>query len=158
MKPRIQRLRAEVSSDLAAFNARVEELERLPPLVHETAGSLAQAALAVHNAYGAVEAALSRVTRVLEGDLPEGPDWHQTLLNDMALEIESVRPAVLSPETLVGLRPLLAFRHFLRHSYAVALDGERLEDLRKVALQVRPLVQQDFTRLDNLLRGLAAAV
>jgi hypothetical protein len=151
MNARIQRLRAEVASDARAFDARVEEIAALPPLAGSARSTLAQAAVALHHAYGAVEAALMRVARALEEGVPEGPDWHQALLASMALDIQGVRPAVISAETLAHLQRLLGFRHFFRHSYAADWDAQRLEDLRVVAIAARPLVADDLRTLDRLL-------
>ena len=154
MSAALRRLRAEVASDLALFEARIAELATLPQLA-SGGGAPAQAAVALHHAYGAVEAALVRVARVLEGSAPQGADWHQELLTAMGLEIEGVRPRVLGDETIGRLRRLLSFRHFFRHAYGVALDPARLEELRVVAIEVRPLVRRDFEELDRLLRALA---
>jgi hypothetical protein len=151
---RIQRLRAEVASDARAFDARVEEIASLPPLAGSPRSTLAQAAVALHHAYGAVEAALMRVARALEEGVPEGPDWHQALLASMALDIQGVRPAVISLETLGHLQRLLGFRHFFRHCYAVDWDAQRLDDLRAVATGARPLVAEDLRKLDRLLNEL----
>lgn len=155
MRPVVQRVRAEVTSDFDTFVARAEELAALPRFAADPA-PLAQAAVALHHAYGAVESALIRIARLLEGEAPTGPDWHQALLASMALEIESIRPPVLSPETLADLRMLLSFRHFFRHAYSVQLDPERLEELRSVAIRLRTSLRADFARLDDLLRELAS--
>jgi hypothetical protein len=156
MKVRLQRLRAEIGSDRAAFEARLAELHRLE-LASETAAEadLAQAALALHHAYGAVESLLERVSRTIEGSLPEGADWHQALLDSMALEIEDVRPRVLGDQSVGLLRRLLAFRHFLRHAYAVKLDRDRLVGLRDDALALQPHLTADIDQLDSFLSQLA---
>jgi hypothetical protein len=154
---RIQRLRAEVASDRAAFEQRIAELESLGPLEHAARGELAQAAVALHHAYSAVEAALARLARVLGEGPPEGSEWHQELLHVMGLELEGVRPAVLSARTSALLQALLAFRHFFRHAYAVPLDAERLAALRVAARDLRPHLAADFDRLDAFLQQLAAA-
>lgn len=156
MKAKIQRLRAEVASDRAAAELRIAELEQLS-LDTPQAGDLAQAAVALHHAYGAVEAALARLARTLGEGLPEGDDWHQALLHIMGLEVEGVRPPILSGESVTLLRRLLAFRHFFRHAYAVALDAERLAALREDALSLRAHVAADFERLDVFLKQLAEA-
>lgn len=153
----IERLRAEVRSDRAAFVARVTELGTLE-LVTGGAPAMAQAAVALHHAFGAIEAALARVARLLEGSLPQGSDWHQQLLVTMALEIPTVRPAVLSAESSIGLRKLLAFRHFFRHAYSVDWDGEQLASLCDTALQLRAPLDRDLDALDVFLAQLAAAV
>lgn len=153
----MQRLRAEVASDSSAFFARVDELRALDASARTTALN-AQVAVALHHAYGAVEAALARVARALEGSLPQGADWHQQLLHTMTLEIPSVRPRVLSPETAADLRKLLAFRHFFRHAYAVAWDADQLATLREVALAVGEPLSRDLAALDAFLERTADAL
>lgn len=155
MNASIQRLRAEVASDLAAFNGRVAELARMAPFASAGPAHLAYAAVALHHGYGAFEAALARVVRVLDGELPGGRDWHQSLLHVATLDIEGVRPALVSTATVARLRQLLGFRHFFRHGYGVELDALRLEELRRVALEAQQLVNDDFEKLDELLKSLA---
>ncbi|HEY4187469.1 MAG TPA: hypothetical protein VGP07_20500 [Polyangia bacterium] len=158
MNPRVQRLRAEIASDVAAYQTLVEELSTLAPLDRPAVqrSALAQAAVALHHAYGAMESALTRIARHLEDGAPEGPDWHQSLVAAMALDVEGVRPAVLSGPTLTALRRLLGFRHFFRHAYAIDLDGSRLEELRNVAVSSRDVVVADFNRFDAILAVLAS--
>lgn len=151
MSPKLQRLRAEIVGDLRAFKARVGELVPLPILTQSGRGPLAEAAVALHHAYGAVESAFSRIARSVDDGLPEGPDWHQALLNVMALEIEQVRPAVISTESRDLLQRLLGFRHFFRHAYAVDLDGDRLEHLRQDAMALLPLLESDLAQFDHFL-------
>jgi hypothetical protein len=151
----IQRLRAEVASDRRALAHQLDELRSLTLGPGAPDGDVARAAVALHHAYAAVEAILSRVCRELEGALPAGPDWHQALLDSMALEIEGVRPAVISRTTLGPLRRLLAFRHFFRHAYAVTLEGARLAELRADAEAADAGLASDLDRLDAFLRELA---
>lgn len=156
LKAVVQRLRAEIQSDRAAWLSRVEELRGLE-LSDGNAGALAQAAVALHHGYGAIESALERVARTLEGTLPVGRDWHVSLLESMSLDIEGVRPRVLSVESLRLLRGLLAFRHFFRHAYAVTLQPPRLEALRADMLALCLPLEQDMDRLDAHLAQVANA-
>lgn len=151
MSPRLQRLRAEVASDLRVFASRVEILASLPQLAVADRPTLAEAAVALHHAYGAIESALSRIARIVDDGLPEGSDWHQALLHTMALAIDEVRPAVLRPKTRSLLQRLLGFRHFFRHAYAIDLDGARLDDLRSCAVAVLPLLSEDLRQFDEFL-------
>lgn len=112
--------------------------------------------MALHHAYGAIENAMARTRRAMEGDALSGARWHEELLSAMALDLAPVRPAILSKDSLTALRTLLGFRHFFRHAYAVALDPARLGELRRVALAALPYLESDFQRLDALLAGLAA--
>ena len=157
MSPRLQRLRAEIARDLTAFRSRVEELETLPPLSGADRASLAAAAVALHHAYGAIESALARIARAIDDGLPEGPDWHQALLEVMTLAIESIRPPVLSAATKELLQRLLGFRHFFRHAYAMDLDGVRLAELQRCAVALMPLIGEDLARFDRFLADAAAS-
>jgi hypothetical protein len=150
----VQRLRAEIASDLSAFQARVAELGGLEP-AGASAAEAAQLAVALHHAYGAVEAALARVSRVIERGLPAGSDWHAALLHVMTLDIPGVRPAVLSRLSATALRKLLAFRHFFRHAYAAEWDLEQLTGLRLTALEAAPGIAADLAAFDDVLGQLA---
>ncbi|MBN2576775.1 MAG: hypothetical protein JXP73_19585 [Deltaproteobacteria bacterium] len=157
MSPRLQRLRAEIASDLGTFASRIDDLAKLPPLAQADRASLAEAAVALHHAYGAIESALARIARAVDDGLPEGPEWHQALVQVMALAIDSVRPAVVCDKTRELLQRLLGFRHFFRHAYAVELDGVRLEELRRHATSLLPLLRDDLGRFDRFLADAGAA-
>jgi hypothetical protein len=152
----LQRLRAEIGADRRTFSRHVEELRAVSLGPNAESGDLARAAIALHHAYGAIESILSRVCRELERTLPTGPDWHQALLDSMALDLQGVRPAILSQKSLVPLRRLLGFRHFFRHAYAVSLDGEQLATLRNDAEAALSALEPDLDRLDDFLRELTA--
>jgi hypothetical protein len=154
---RIARLRAEINSDVLTFQSKVEELRELPPLSGAGRATLAQAAVALHHAYGALESALTRIARAIDDGLPEVPEWHQALLHVMTLPIDGVRPAVLSGETYAFLQRLLGFRHFFRHAYSIEIDGARMDDLRTCALAVLPLVGDDLRCFDKFLAEAGAA-
>jgi hypothetical protein len=113
-------------------------------------------ALALHHAYTGIEAILLRVARALEGEEPSGPDWHKELLEEMALNLPDVRPAILSAETIAALRLLLAFRHFFRHAYTTELSPARLSDVREAASDARTPLAADLDALDRLLAKIAA--
>jgi hypothetical protein len=153
----VQRLRAELRSDVAAFHARARELEQVRPEPAD-AGACALAAVALHHAYGSIESALARISRHVEGEEPSGGQWHQALLEAATLDIPGVRPPLLSGGSLAALRELLGFRHFFRHAYAVTLDASRLESLRANLLRAAPFVLEDFAAVDRWLAGVAAGL
>ncbi len=158
MNVRIERLRAAVAADRRAIAARIAELQTCDPTrLQKDAAMCALVAVDLHYLYGAVEAILERVARTIEGDLPEGRSWHRELLEEMGRPLEGVRPALLTAETVEGLRDLLGFRHFFRHAYAVALDPDKLRTLREQALRVREPLRADLDALDVWLQALVTA-
>ncbi len=85
-----------------------------------------------------------RIAKVVDGVVPEGDTWHQRLLKQVSLEIADTRPACLSPETVEVLRPLLGFRHFLRHAYAVRLDRAKVLARAGKVASAEPAVSRDI--------------
>ena len=157
MSAALQRLRAEVRFDRDAFEQRLRDLDLLRLDADATAADAAQAAVALHHAYCAIERILLRIARQLEGSTPEGPEWHQALLHASGLEIPGVRPALLSRGSVESLRRLLGFRHFFRHGYAVPLDPRQLAELRREMNELAPRLLRELDQLDTLLAQMAAA-
>jgi hypothetical protein len=158
VKPAIERLRAEVGSDRRAISRWLDELAALDLDSDSEPGTLAQAAWSLHHAYSGIEAILERTMRTIEGSLPEGPDFHKEILDTSALAIEGVRKPLLSEPTVIALHDLRAFRHFVRHAYAVTLDRGRLADLQRRAAALRRDLERDLDALDDWLRELAEVV
>ncbi len=156
MNAALQRLRAEVRFDRAALESRLAELQGIKLDATTGAAQCAQAAVALHHAYCAIESIMQRTARAIDGDLPAGADWHQSLPHVMGLEIEGIRPAVLSRESVAALRELLAFRHFFRHAYAAEFEPERLARLRDVLLGAAPRLAHELAALDAFLAEVAA--
>jgi hypothetical protein len=150
----LQRLRAELRFDREAFETRLRELESVDPASSDA--SAAQAAVALHHAYCAIESILMRVARQIEGSLPQGPDWHQALLHAAGLDLPGVRPAIFSRPTVDALRHLLGFRHFFRHGYAVPLDSAQLAALSREVRNVAPHLLAELDRLDAFLEQVAS--
>lgn len=156
--PRLARLRAEIRDDRRAFDKRIAELAKLPTDGGWDSGACAIAAVALHGGYGAIESAIERVTRSLEGDLPTSPNWHRELLHGATLEIEGVRPPIISESTERVLKQILGFRHFFRHAYAADLDFVQLQPLVKRLLEAAPALAAELDAFDLFLSLACAPV
>ncbi len=75
----------------------------------------------------------------------------------MTLDIEGIRPRLLSPKTYDSLDELSRFRHLFRSAYRAHLDSERLLLVRKKARSLEVLYHADVSRfrsfLDTLLQS-----
>jgi hypothetical protein len=58
--------------------------------------------------YTAVESVLSRILRTIDGDVPAGVYSHAEILRAASVEVEGLRPAVLTEEATDLLRELSA--------------------------------------------------
>ena len=157
MRGQLARLLAELRSDRIALTAHLATLEGLELGATEDEGMLSRAAWALHHAYTAVETILERCARTLEDGVPEGGSWHRELLDTARLELPGVRPPLLSDGTVTQLHDLRAFRHFVRHGYAVRLDVRRLLDLQETAGSLRPDLDADLDQVDAWLVTLLEA-
>jgi hypothetical protein len=121
-------------------------------------GLLAAVAVDLHRYYTGVENALERIERTLAAPPPYGPTWHRDLLWGATRPLGDARPAVLDAATATALDPVLAFRHFFRHAYAVELDPLRLANVVGSLCTAHPLVERDMRATITALHAMAAAL
>jgi hypothetical protein len=89
-------------------------------------------ALNLHAFYAGVERIFEEIAREIDDSLPDGPDWHRTLLTQMAAEVTSTRPPVIDRSTRDCLDEYRGFRRVVRNVYTFSLRPSRLEDLVSV--------------------------
>lgn len=152
---RIRRLAAEIGADRQGLRGRGEEVRRYHEAGGEAPERTAALALALDRAYTALEAILERIARTLEGDVPSGEDWHRELLRNAELEIEQVRPAVLSADVVSAADDLRRFRHFLRHAYAASLNPDRVRAVAAQWLTVAATLERDLDEFEKFLGSVA---
>ncbi|HOF02412.1 MAG TPA: hypothetical protein PLT58_00360 [Atribacterota bacterium] len=88
-------------------------------------------ALNLHSFYTALEKVFELVATTIDQGKPQGENWHQELLRQMAVDIKLVRPAVISKETRNTLDEYRGFRHIVRNVYSFNLSAARIEPLVK---------------------------
>jgi uncharacterized protein YutE (UPF0331/DUF86 family) len=120
-----------------------QEIQELPPVVEKcqramrTAKSALQdqdlyldsAALNLHDFYSGVERTLLHIAGAIDRAVPTGNHWHQELLLQMRTGAKSLRPAVLTEESVECLKEYLGFRHVVRNVYTFKFDPDRIDRL-----------------------------
>ena len=109
--------------------AEVPDFESLPNLSNL---ELAGLAALIHNFYNGIENILKQLVTAIGRKLPDGPSWHQDLINT------TVANDIISESTARKLRQYLAFRHFFSHGYSFELDPKRISNLVK---DIRPIFE-----------------
>ena len=94
--------------------------------------------------YMGCERISERVVIALDGGIPEGSNWHEQLLRQVADSREADlgekrRPPLWQGSLLLDLNEYRKFRHFDRHRYKLELKNDRVLDL---AHQVQPTYQK----------------
>ena len=108
-------------------------------------------ALSLHNFYNGIEKIFKLVATTIDGTLPGGANWHQQLLVQMAKEIPTIRPAVISEETLQALDEYRGFRHLVRNVYAHYFEPVMLQRLVERAPEIFQKVKAELLAFANFL-------
>ncbi len=147
------RLRAEIQSELESLTRVVGEIMNRRDAGDET--TLYALALLLQNYYTGAEHIFQRVANQLGGSPPSGARWHLELLDDMALELPGVRPAVIGHAAHEPLSRLLRLRHILRNLYAWTLRREELDPHIDELESTHQALEADLGRFADFLMALA---
>jgi uncharacterized protein YutE (UPF0331/DUF86 family) len=112
-------------------------------------------ALKLHNFYTGCERIFNKIADDINGGVPHSLDWHKRLLKSMSLEIEKIRPAVISKDTARALEEYLAFRHVVRNIYGFEIDSERLHRLIEKLENVYKRFKKEIDDFLGFLRRLS---
>ncbi len=148
---------------LAEFDHQVEQIEGIydalkkkvtplkkQPVSEETVES---AGYWMHNLYCAFEDLFKLVAGFWENTLSVDGDFHIQLLKRMQLNIQDIRPALLSEPSYRLLNELRGFRHVFRHAYNYGLDDERINALLRKILDQKGTVIKDLKTFRNITAG-----
>ncbi|MCX7029585.1 MAG: hypothetical protein NTU62_05630 [Spirochaetes bacterium] len=129
-------LTTELEGDHREFLRLMEQNSRAWRRIREGAGDpidWGAPGFTLHSVYGILENYFLRVSRFFENHLPR-ERWHKALVDQMALEIPQVRPALLRDDSLKRLAlELLSFRRRIRNLYGEDLDPRTTSDVQAAA-------------------------
>ncbi|RPI88493.1 MAG: hypothetical protein EHM41_01060 [Chloroflexi bacterium] len=108
-------------------------------------------ALNLHDFYAGLERLFQYIAVNVDKLVPSGSEWHRELLNQMALEIPGIRPAVLSNDVVEKLHEYLRFRHVVRNVYTFQFDPERLSRLVNNLQNIFSQTAQDLEDFSKFL-------
>ncbi len=115
-------------------------------------------ALSLQHYYTSLETAFKRIAKELEGDLPDGGQRHLELLEQMAIEIKSVRPALIDNDIKKKLDKLRRFRHVVRHGYEYELDWQQIKPLVNEMNNINKSLEKKFADFEKFLLELAEEI
>ncbi len=154
MNAPLRLLQAEIRADLQSIAQAFEALERVVAMPQDPSQSIA-IGYYLQVIYGLFENLFKRIARTFENHLTDDTRWHAELLHRMTLEIEGVRPAVISATLYHSLNELRGFRHLFRNAYLLDFDPRRLQLLLEHAHIIQELYQQELTSFVSFLDQLA---
>ena len=124
MNKRIQTLKAQLRELISAIEEAYSALSEAEPATNDQSSIVVSYFL--HVIYGHFENLFVGIARAFENQIEDQSQWHAELLERMTLDIEGIRPAVISKESLLYLDEMRRFRHLFRNAYLLRFDPERL--------------------------------
>ena len=112
-------------------------------------------ALNLHGFYSGIERLFERIAVLVDNNLPQGANWHQLLLQQMAEDVQGVRPAVISDEIRHDLDEYRGFRHIVRNVYAYKFNALRLGNLTRKAPVVFDQLRKEMYAFADFLESSA---
>ncbi len=145
---RISEEHIEIAQSVKKIRADLQKLEEAPVEYKESLEMLI--ARHLYDFYKGLENIFRRIAQDIDGNLPQGEEWHKTLLKQM-VEPGTARAPILSEETYAELHELLGFRHVFIYIYAEKLDYEQT---LKNAERVNKVFPTIFKELDAFIMWL----
>lgn len=144
-RERFSILKAEIEEQLGLIRQIHMRIKEKLATFKNSKDSVDSMAYRLHNLYGAYEELFEIIANFFENQI-EGTRYHVDLLRRMKLNIEGIRPSLLSEETYLLFDELRRFRHFFRHTYAVELDPDRVEKVAGVAIEIENRLAEDLNK------------
>lgn len=154
MNAQIQTLKADIIADEEA----IAEIYRALALCDSELASEPQrivVAYYLHNLYCAFESIFQRIAEVFGNHITDRAGWHADLLRRMALDVEGLRPHLLSGDAYDCLDELRRFRHVFRSAYRLRLDADRLALVYRKARLLESLYRADIQQFLVFLSDLS---
>lgn len=120
-------LMREIAADRAVLASAADNAARW--VEQSTPGALEACAYEMNRFYTALERMLERICESFENHFERNGNYHEKLLQRLALDLPGLRPAFIPPPALPPLTELRRFRHLVRHAYDLTLRADRLREL-----------------------------
>ncbi len=140
-------LKADINREIKNLRELELEMKDILKEVEDSPRKMEMRAMGsiLHDFYCAVERIFERIGSNVDGELPQGSDWHVQLLERMAIPIDGIRQSVIKNKSLENLRQILAFRHIFRNVYGFELKWERFRHLVNKLPEVTERFEEDIT-------------
>jgi hypothetical protein len=96
-------------------------------------GRLEACAYELARLYNVLEKILERICSDFENHFHKRGDYHERLIQRLALTLPGIRPAFIPQDGVRVVRELKGFRHVVRHAYDLEFREDRVKDLVALA-------------------------
>jgi predicted nucleotidyltransferase len=146
-------LKEHLTDELLALEQTIAALTKALQKVSSVPEDFAVRTLASYlmDFYRRCERMSERVAVTLDGGLPQGKNWHQELLRQVAEPGGENRPALWSGPLLLDLDAYRRFRHVVHHKYGDDLHADYVLELAEMAAEMMPKIRGAIARFNDWL-------
>jgi hypothetical protein len=105
-------------------------------LLDGTDGCLEAGAYQLARLYNVLERIFERICRDFENHFDKTGEYHERLIQRLALALPGIRPPFIPPDGVSVVRELKGFRHVVRHAYDVEFREDRVTQLVDLATRL----------------------
>lgn len=146
-------LKEQLNDELIALERNTQALEaaleRAKPNLDDY--DIRAIASYINDVYRRYERMSERVVVTLDGELPQGKNWHQALLRQVADVGREGRPPLWSGSLLLDLDEYRKFRHIVHHKYGDELRADYVMALAELAPVMRTHAQGAIAHFNQWL-------
>jgi len=155
MKERIAILKSEIDRDYKRLTVLFHRFDKSYSefLSSDEYSKLVESAYYVSQIYSGFESIFKNIARTFENNI-EQDTWHKSLLERISLDIEGIRPALLSEESFQCLNELRAFRHFFRHAYGIDIHKEKFKIVADKVAVIQDISKGEVAKFIDFLNQL----
>ena len=149
----IARLREELENLKRVIPITQQAIERTQQQPDDIELYINSAALSLHSFYVGLERMFLTIAEEVDQKVPSGSSWHLDLVNQMAYDLPTTRPPVLTKQSRHFVHEYRSFRHVVRNVYTYHLNATRVSELVEMLPEAFEAIEQDlrlfFEFLDN---------
>lgn len=151
-KKEISLLTAEIDYQILEIEKMVGKIDERKKDFVKDLRILESLAYQFHNLYCAFEDLFKIVAKFFENTIEDESRYHIEPLKRMTLDIEGIRPPLISKELASVLDEFRAFRHFFRHAYSYEIDNKKIDLLLEKFEYIKKRYKEDISNFFNLLK------
>jgi hypothetical protein len=146
---------AEAELDnLHTSHAKAGRLKAKHPELYDEWTHRAALAEGIRSVYAGLESVMKAIADEIDHyEPPKAPDWHEKLIDQLAVRVDGVREALLDPGTKALLHELRRFRHVVHHNYAQKLEMNKVLENYQRLTRAFAAFARDYRRLAEAMQA-----
>ncbi len=156
LKNNILVLKSEIKDDLKSIDKIYKNLIKIIKEINKEPDLKEKSFIGytLHNLYCAFENIFKNISVFFENQIDSNYQYHINLLKRMKLDIEEIRPRIISDDMFIYLDELKKFRHLFRYSYDYELNYNKMKIVINSASKLKNLYKNEFNKFLKFLNKL----